>query len=120
MILGIGTDIVEVSRMARAMEKDVFLRKCFTEDEVTRCFARGEKAAQAFAGYFAAKESIAKALGIGFRNFGPRDIEVCQTELGKPYASLKFQPNVPRGTLIDISISHERHYAMAVAIIYGR
>ena len=122
MILGVGTDIVEISRMARAMEKKAFLHKCFTNAEIAQGLSRGAKAAQVFAGYFAAKESVAKALGTGFRRFGPRDIEIYQTELGKPCVSLKFQPIVPRGTLIeiDISISHERHYATAVAIIHGR
>lgn len=116
MILGIGTDIVEICRVEKAISKEVFLRKCFTEREITYC--NKGKAAQGFAGLFAAKESVVKALGTGFRGFLPRDVEICHDQLGKPVVKLSERVGMLKGAQIDISISHGKDYAVAMAIIW--
>ena len=123
MILGIGTDIVEISRIAKAVSKVAFLRKCYTDAEIAKCNAADITAAENFAGYFAAKESVAKALGTGFRGFLPKDIEISHDKLGKPIANLS--DNILKNTgisndiKIHISISHGKDYAVAMAVIEG-
>lgn len=114
MIIGIGTDIVEISRIARAITSEAFLRKCYTADEVKRC--RG--LARSFAGYFAAKESVAKALGTGFRGFLPRDVEIVQDEAGRPFVRFGREGVAPPDARVYISISHGRDFAVAVAVIW--
>ncbi|MDR2183055.1 MAG: holo-ACP synthase [Clostridiales bacterium] len=120
MIFGIGTDIVEISRITRAVEGRAFLAKCFTEAEIARCKAGGVTAAENFAGYFAAKEAVAKALGTGFRGFVPRDIEICHDELGKPFARLAEHIDAPDNFDIFVSISHGKESATAMAVIEVR
>jgi len=120
MILGIGTDIIEIARVARAVENQRFLVRCFTQTEIERCKAGGVTAVEGFAGYFAAKEAVAKALGTGFRGFSPRDIEIRHDQAGKPFVRLTERVNAPPGTIIHISISHGKEHATAMAIIEVR
>ena len=82
------------------------------EKEQRYCLKYGE-AARHFAGRFAAKEAIVKALGTGFSGISWTDIEIVNDENGKPYANLsqKFQ-NIQ----MLLSISHCHAYATAVAI----
>ncbi|MCL2573022.1 MAG: holo-ACP synthase [Defluviitaleaceae bacterium] len=117
MIYGIGTDIIEISRIARATKGKAFLAKCFTEAEMQRCNNAGVTAAENFAGYFAAKEAVAKALGTGFRGFVPRDIEIHHDDLGKPIAVLADHIQSPNNAIIHISISHGKEHATAIAVI---
>ena len=84
MILGVGTDLVEIDRVRKACERDSFVGRTFTELERRQA---GGKISR-FAGSFAVKEAVAKALGTGFRAFMPIDIEVARDELGKPYVNL--------------------------------
>jgi len=120
MILGIGTDIIEIARVARAIENQRFLARCFTQAEIECCKAGGATAAESFAGYFAAKEAVAKALGTGFRGFSPHDIEICHDNAGKPFVRLANRVNAPPGTIIHISISHGKEHATAMAVIEVR
>ncbi|MDR2183832.1 MAG: holo-ACP synthase [Clostridiales bacterium] len=120
MIFGIGTDIVEISRIAKAVKSRPLLAKCFTQAEIDRCNAGGVTAAENFAGYFAAKEAVAKALGTGFRGFAPRDIEICHDSLGKPLVRLSEKIPVPAHASVYISISHGKEHATAMAIIEVR
>jgi len=117
MILGVGTDIVEIARIARAVKSKAFLLKCFTENELARCYAKA-RPAQHVAGCFAAKESVAKALGSGFRGFWPRDVEICVDSNGKPFVRLGQNVPVPPGSRLEISISHCQKYATATAVCW--
>ncbi|MCL2376913.1 MAG: holo-ACP synthase [Defluviitaleaceae bacterium] len=117
MIFGIGTDIIEIARVAKAIKGRAFLAKCFTEAEVARCNAGGITAAENFAGYFAAKEAVAKALGTGFRGFTPKDIEIFHDDLGKPMVRLASHIAAPKDAVIHISISHGKEHATAMAVI---
>jgi len=118
MILGVGTDIIEISRMARASTSDAFLRKYFTDAELMRCLAKPNPP-QHLAGCFAAKESVAKALGSGFRGFWPRDVEICIDANGKPFAQLSSRVAISHDTRLEISISHCREYATAFAFCWA-
>ena len=84
MIIGIGTDLIESKRVAKACQKQAFLQRAYTERE------RREAAdnIRRLAGDFAVKEAVSKALGTGFSGFGPGDIEVLRDDLGKPYVCL--------------------------------
>lgn len=120
VVVGMGVDIVEVERW-RAVERRRarLLPRLFTPDE--RGMAPGPRAdAQYYAGRFAAKEAVLKALGTGLRSGCWHDVEVGRDGLGRPVVRL-------RGGLAEraralgvgrvlVSISHTRHYAVASAI----
>jgi len=116
-ILGIGTDIVEIRRIEKSLNNPHFLQKCFTPQEIEYCKKKGVSAFKSYAGYFAAKEAVVKALGSGFKGFLPRDIEICHDDLGRPFARLSKKVNFCESNKVFISISHEERYATALAII---
>ncbi|WP_300356697.1 holo-ACP synthase [Fusobacterium sp.] len=118
--LGIGNDIIEISRIEKAIAKEIFIKKVFTENEIALISKKGNKA-ESFAGRFSAKEAISKALGTGVRNFSLTDIEILNNDLGKPYVIFKNNiENFNDKYFIDISISHCKDYATAVAIIFTK
>ncbi len=84
MIIGIGTDLIEIERIKKACVKEAFLLRSFTLEE-RRCIeGRPERAA----GNFAVKEAVSKVMGTGFRGMGLNEIEVLRDALGKPYINL--------------------------------
>lgn len=118
MILGAGTDITDVERIAKAIEKDNFETRFFTEQERNYINNRPVKAESA-AGIFAAKEAVVKALGTGFSGLKFHDIEIIHESSGKPTVRLSGKAGeFFRGT-IHLSISHERKYAIAFAVAEG-
>lgn len=120
MILGIGTDIVDVKRIKEASLSNGFLEKVFSKDEIEYLNSRNMRP-EYIAGRFAAKEAVAKALGTGFREFNLKDIIIDRTTLGKPLVVLKgkakqiAQKNGKYN--LQVSISHEKNYAIAYAIL---
>lgn len=124
-VIGIGTDIIECSRIAQMIEKhgDVFLRRVYTTDEIEYC--SGRKAAnQHYAGRWAAKEAALKALGTGWAHgIQWTDVEVVNQQGGKPVIvlagkALEISQEQGIGEMM-ISISHCRHYATAYATAVG-
>ena len=81
MIRGIGTDIIEIDRISRAVKKDYFLKRAFSEGEIV--MAKERNTDVFLAGNFAVKEAFVKALGIGFRGIGLKDLEVLRDKYGK-------------------------------------
>ena len=122
MIVGIGTDIVEVERIQKMMSDhgDHFLERVFTAAEIAHCQPRRE-AAQHFAGRWAAKEAVMKALGTGFTpEVGWTDIEILTLPSGQPYVVMHgtartYSENKGIGTIL-ITLSHTKTYATATAI----
>lgn len=120
MILGIGTDIIEIERIDRAIKNTpMFLEKIFTKrelDELNKSTLRVESVA----GNFAVKEAVSKAVGTGMRGFSFNDIEVFRDELGKPIVQvsdkLKDIIKVDNYTF-NVSISHNRTCAIAFVIL---
>ena len=120
MIIGIGTDIIEINRIEKAiMRTSSFIEKSFTSNEIEYFKSKGLKG-NVIAGNFAAKEAISKAIGTGFRGFGLKDIEVLRDELGKPVVNLSYKIY----KLLDIkefnihvSISHSKENAIAYAVM---
>ena len=120
MILGVGTDLVEIDRMRKACEKEYFVSRIFTEAESRQAGGSASK----LAGSFAVKEAVAKVFGTGFRTFMPGDIEVLRDELGKPYVRLyggALEQFEKMGMeQIHVSISNTNGLAMAFAVGEGK
>lgn len=118
-ILGLGTDIIEVDRIQKAIDhhgQDI-IDKIFTKKEQDYCL-KYSNPENRFAGRFAAKEAVAKALGMGIgRKISWHDIEVQNDNSGKPFIVLSenTKTNFNNPTII-ISISHTSTYATATAI----
>ncbi|MGL4345146.1 MAG: holo-ACP synthase [Cellulosilyticaceae bacterium] len=124
MIRGIGTDIIEIERVDKAMNRtSSFREKLFREEERALLEQLGYPR-ETIAGRFAAKEAVSKALGTGFRKFGPSDIVILKSDFGQPYVRLydgaKARFEEMGGTHIHLSISHCQTYAVAYATIEGR
>lgn len=121
MIVGIGCDIIEIERIARAIKSESFIRRVFTAEEAAYCQRRGQQASASFAARFAAKEAVLKALGTGLREGSLQEIAVDNDGLGKPlvqlsghFAMLAKQLGVKN---IQISLSHSRELATAYVIM---
>ena len=122
MIVGLGTDIVEVDRIAKmiADHGDHFLNRVFTPGEIAHCSNRRESAPH-YAGRWAAKEAVMKVLGTGFTTeVGWTDIEVVTQPSGKPTIVLHGTTRDAAMRLgiveVMVSISHTKTYATATAI----
>ena len=121
MILGIGNDIIEIERIEKAILKEGFKNKVYTQRELENIEKRGNRT-ETYAGIFSAKEAISKAIGTGVREFSLTDLEILNDDLGKPYVVVsekldKILRNKKEDYQIEISISHSKKYAIAMAII---
>ena len=127
MILGVGTDLIDIRRIERTLERfgDRFLDRVFTSIEQEKASARAQPAA-AFAQRYAAKEACAKALGTGFRHgVFWRDIGVESWPSGQPFLRLtggaeqRLIDLVPKGwqARIDLSLTDEPPFAHAMVVI---
>ena len=122
MIAGIGVDIVETDRIRESVSRwgDRFLKKIFNDDEIDYCCKR-KNMFQCLAARFAAKEALIKALSgpqPGAKLPGMKDITVVNHPSGKPSISLsggRYDRHI-----INLAISHERHYAVAVVFVETR
>ena len=119
MILGIGTDIIEILRIEEAIINNKnFLNKLFTEKEI-QMFERRKMKSEVIAGNFSAKEAISKTLGTGVRGFSFKEIEILRDELGKPivYLSENIERIIGKNYKINLSISHNNTSAIAFAVL---
>ncbi|MDD5899976.1 MAG: NAD(P)H-hydrate dehydratase [Lachnospiraceae bacterium] len=116
MITGVGTDLVEIARVQKAIGRSVFLERVYTEKERELIASRAVRAA----GNFAAKEAVAKALGCGFAGIAPAEIEILRHSSGQPYVRLhgraKEKAEAQGVSAIQISITDTAEYAQAYAI----
>ena len=120
MIAGIGTDIIEIDRIKKAIgQTPRFMMKGFTTKEL-EYFRMRCNAPETIAGNFAAKEAVSKALGTGFTKFGLLDIEILRDDLGKPIVFLHGEAKAIGKekdiATIWVSISHCKAYATAYAV----
>ena len=127
MILGLGSDLVDVRRIERTIARfgARFLERVFTPEERARSEARANRAAS-YARRYAAKEACAKALGTGFRRgVFWRDLGVINLPGGKPSMQLtggalkRLQAITPPGceASIEVSLTDEGPTAQAIVII---
>lgn len=123
MIIGVGIDIVEISRIQAAIKRRAFIERVFTPAEQTYCESRGVQGAASYAARFAAKEAVLKALGTGLRGGTWQDVEIKNNSLGRPlvqllgyYQDLAAQIGVQE---IHLSVTHARDYAAAQVVLWG-
>jgi holo-[acyl-carrier protein] synthase len=123
MTIAIGTDIVEIQRIANVLERqgDKFVQRILTESEIAEYQARGNSVAF-LAKRFAAKEAIAKALGTGIgRGISFQHMIVSNNSEGVPQVEL--QANAAErlkqlgGSKVLLSLSDEKNYALAFVAI---
>lgn len=121
MILGIGTDIVEINRIEKAMTWEGFINRVFTPQEIAYCNSRGAQSAASYAARFAGKEAFLKSMGTGLRYGSLKDIEILPDELGAPVLKLsgvfKEMAEEKGISSIFISLSHSREYATAQCLL---
>jgi holo-[acyl-carrier protein] synthase len=122
MIFGTGLDIIEIKRIKKSIEKysPRFESKIFTDGEIDYCQSQADPGKH-FAARFAVKEAVSKSLGTGINHdVGFKDIEVINQTSGKPIVKMGGRGKILFEKLnlksIHISISHDRHYAIAHAI----
>ena len=125
MILGIGTDLCDIRRIEKSLERfgDRFLCRLFSESERLKALQR-QNPATSLAQSFAAKEACAKALGTGFREgVFWRDMVVKNLETGQPVMKItggalaRMQKLTPRGMVAASHLSQSDEYPMAHAIV---
>ena len=119
-MITVGTDLIEIGRIRRSLDRYAGFRdRCFTPAEQAYCDGRANPA-ESYAGRFAGKEAVGKALGLGVaRAFAWRDIEI----VGRPKPSVTLHGRAAawadrvRAGAIDLSMTHSRELAAAVAVV---
>ena len=122
MILGIGVDIIKVSRFENWVTNTRLAVRFFMSEELDYIYSQKEQAILSFASHYAAKEAYGKALGVGLRGMCLKDIAVT-LQNGRP--SLNLKGDAKRlfeergGKSCHVSLSHERDESIALVIIEG-
>ena len=123
MILGLGTDIIEVARIAASFEKfgERFANRILLPDEIAYCLAH-KNPAPFLAVRFAAKEAISKAFGTGIgTQLGWQDMEIARKETGEPFVILHERGQkllaARNASTVLVTLSHTVNYATATAIL---
>jgi holo-[acyl-carrier protein] synthase len=121
-VVGIGTDIIECLRIAQMIDRhgELFINRVYTPHEIKYCQSR-RQATQHFAGRWAAKEAVLKALGTGWRRgISWRDVEIRNDGGGRPLVALRGGARdvvVEQGiSEILVTLSHCRSHATAYAV----
>ncbi|MDG2764782.1 holo-ACP synthase, partial [Vibrio parahaemolyticus] len=116
-----GIDIVKNERIQKLIQtnKDTFYKRVFTKDEIN--YIRDKRdSIGTIAGLFAAKEAVSKMLGTGIGEISWTDIEICHRGKGKPYLNINDKLKTIFRMLgikeVDISISNEKEFSIAVAV----
>jgi len=116
--VNVGVDLIEIERVRHALERyPSFRARCFTETERAYCDARPNPA-ESYAGRFAGKEAVGKALGVGVR-FTWKEIEI----VGRPKPGVLLHGRLAAWSqhmgagAIDLSMTHSRELAQAVAVV---
>ena len=122
-ILGLGVDICEIARMERALARHPTMReRVFTVEERAYC-DRKARPAESYAGRFAAREAVIKALG-GYRGKRWQDISVTRAPSGAPSVRLEGNATARADQLgisdVLITFTHERTSAVAFAVAVSR
>lgn len=116
MITGVGTDLIEIARVQKAIGRSAFLERVYTEKERELIAVRSVRAASNFAG----KEAVAKALGCGFAGIAPKEIEILRYSSGMPYVVLhgraKEKAKGQGVSKIFISLTDTKEFVQAYAI----
>jgi len=119
----VGTDVVSIERMQKSIEKESFIKKVFTSEEIQYAQNKNQPAAS-FAARFAAKEAFFKALGSGLysQGMGPRDVWIQNNSNGRPALHLSEAAEQQLKTLgskyeADVSLAHDGGIATATVVL---
>ncbi len=115
----IGVDIVDLDRIEKAYSRYgvKFLQRFLTEEEIAICLQKPQVIAS-IAGRFAAKEAVVKALGTGFSSgVHWKSFVILNDEQGRPFVQPLDAERFPLCGAIKLSIAHDRHAAIATALI---
>ena len=120
-----GTDIIEISRIKESIESlgENFQKKIYTPKEIEYCESKKNAKYQHYAGRFAAKEAIYKAVSDLLKDkfeIGFQDAEVLNDKNGKPYILFKSEMLKEKIDYVDISISHCKEYATANVVVISK
>ena len=126
-ILGIGVDIIQNVRIKNLIKNKKFLNRTFSKKELF-CSKKNKNKINFLAKRFAAKESLSKSLGTGFRNnLNFKDIQIFNDKMGKPYflKSKKIDKIINKRFKIKkydlfLSISDEKEYSIAFTILQAK
>jgi holo-[acyl-carrier protein] synthase len=120
MIQGIGIDLIEVQRIGQALSRggERFLKRVFTSREQVNAKEHSEsRMIEHYAGKFAAKEAVVKALGSGLRGMHWTDIEILKEPSGKPVVALSQELEIRFDyPMLFISITHTRTLCFALCL----
>ncbi|MFY0677467.1 MAG: holo-ACP synthase [Neptuniibacter sp.] len=124
MILGVGTDILQISRIEQALERTPKLAERILTSREQALFSAEKQPARFLAKRFAAKEAVTKALGTGIgRGVSWHHIEIDKDELGRPLVALNGGAAERASELgianIQISYSDEKEYIVAFVVAEG-
>lgn len=123
MIIGLGIDVVHVSRLEHWKDVPGLHERFFHPEELSDARSRGTGFAVSLAARFAAKEAFGKALGTGLTGISLKDMKVRNDRNGKPELFLSGRARerftALGGKRIHISLTHERDAAIAVVVIEG-
>ncbi len=116
-----GTDIVSVSRIKKSIEElgEKFVKRIYTDEEISYCESRRMCKYESYAARFAAKEAVYKAISPTKDQKGVfTEVEVLNEETGKPYIILHGElKKVLENKNIEVSLSHEKEFAVAMVVI---
>ena len=119
--MSVGIDLIEIERVRRALDRyPGFRERCFTEAERAYCDSRPNPA-ESYAGRFAGKEAVGKALGVGVR-FTWKEIEI----VGRPKPRVRLSGSTGafadrvRAGAIELSMTHSRELAAAICVVQER
>jgi holo-[acyl-carrier protein] synthase len=125
MILGVGTDIIEVERIRTSFERfgERFLNRILHPAEISYCLSH-RAPAPFLAARFAAKEAISKAFGTGIgAQLGWQDMEIGRKTSGEPFVILHGNGQklfeARSAQTLSVSLSHTQAHAAAIAILEG-
>ena len=121
-IFGIGTDIVDISRIKKILNKK-FISRIFSVKEIQYCESKTDKSAY-YSKRFAAKEAFTKALGTGIsKGISFNEISISNNKNGSPYIELLGRTKIITNNIIKkkkkiyLSLSDEKKYALAMVVI---
>ncbi len=122
-IYGVGSDIIDISRIQKLLKNNTFKKKLFSSKEIKIIETKSNRIAS-YAKRFAAKEAFSKALGTGIsKGLSFKEISIINDKNGKPYIELSGKTKsivrliLKKKYKIFLTISDERKYALAMVII---
>lgn len=120
MIITTGIDLIEIDRIKESIKNERFLKRVFSDLEISLFNERGNNPA-VIAANFCVKEAFSKSIGTGIRGFSLNEVSVLRDSLGAPYMEFTGRAKeivTKMGLTFSVSITHTHIYASAIVIAY--